>query len=101
VSGSEIALARAAAAAARARLDATLSETRDRLRPANLADVAWDTAKDKAIEKAAEAVAAARARPAATATALGAIALFLARKPAVRAIARLAGGGDTKRRSSR
>ncbi|GAA4813597.1 hypothetical protein GCM10023232_06270 [Sphingosinicella ginsenosidimutans] len=97
MSASDIQTARRAAILARARLDATLAETQQRLRPGNLAGEAWDGAKGKAADKAVEAFEAAKARPAATATAAGAIALFLARGPLIRAAGRLLGGKKTRR----
>ena len=97
MSAIDIETARRAVIAARARLDATLAETQDRLRPGNLAGEAWDGAKGKAADKAIEALEAAKARPASTATAVGAIALFLARGPLIRAAGRLFGGKKTRR----
>lgn len=97
MSAIDIETARRAVIAARARLDATLAETQDRLRPGNLAGEAWDGAKGKAADKAIEALEAAKARPAATATAVGAIALFLARGPLIRTAGRLFGGKKTRR----
>lgn len=100
MSGHEIEAARRRVLAARARLDSTLARTQARFHPASLAGEAWDGAKGKAAEKAVEAFEAMKARPAATATAIGAIALFLARRPATRAIGRLFGGAKTRRSSS-
>ncbi len=102
MSAAELARARAAALAARARLDTSLAEARERLRPASLVDAAWDEAKDRAARKAADAAAAIRARPGAVALALGAVALFFARRPARRAISRLVGrGGQNRNRRSK
>ena len=97
MSGRDIEAARRRSIAARARLDMTLVETQERLRPGSLAGEAWDGAKSKAAQKAFEAFEAAKARPAATATAVGAIALFLARGPVTRAIGRLFGRDKTRR----
>lgn len=100
MSAHDIEAARRQVLAARARLDATLAETQDRLRPASLAGEAWDGAKGKAADKAIEAFEAAKARPAATATAIGAIALFLARGPLIRVAGRLVGGKKKPRSKS-
>jgi hypothetical protein len=99
MSQDELARARAAALAARARFDDSLAEARERLRPASLVDAAWDEAKDRAARKAAETAAAIRARPGAVALAVGAVALFFARRPALRALSRVAGRDKPKRRS--
>jgi len=97
MSANDIETARRRVIATRGRLDATLAETQDRLRPISLAGEAWDGAKGKAADKAVEAFEAVKARPAAAATAAGAIALYLARGPLIRAAGRLFGGGKTRR----
>lgn len=81
--------------AARARLDGTLGALQLRLRPASLAGEAWDGVKDKSADLADGALQAVRKRPAAASVAVGALALFLAREPLKRGLARLvAGSGE-------
>ena len=65
--------------AARARLFGTVAELQDRLKPANLAQNALDSATQGVSSAARKGVAAARERPLAVAAATGAIGLFLAR----------------------
>lgn len=90
----EIEQAQRAARQARARFEATLVQTQDRLRPANLAGEAWDGVKDKSATLAGDAVDKVKQRPGAVSLALGAVALFLARRPLTRAAGRLISGGD-------
>ena len=90
----EIEQAQRAARLARARFDATLAATQDRLRPANLAEEAWDGVKEKSASVAEDAVDAVKQRPGMVSLALGAVALFLARRPLKRAAGRLISGGD-------
>ena len=90
----EIEQAQRAARLARARFEATLAETQDRLRPANLAGEAWDGVKEKSANLAEDAVDKVKQRPGMVSLALGAIALFLARKPLKRAAGKLISGGD-------
>jgi hypothetical protein len=90
----EIEQAQRARRLARARFEATLVETQDRLRPANLAGEAWDGVKEKSANLAGDAVDKVKQRPGAVSLALGAIALFLARRPLTRAAGRLISGGD-------
>lgn len=71
---------------ARRRLERSLAETRERLRPGNLAGEAWDGVKDKSASLADEALDAVKQRPATVSLALGAVALFLARAPLKRAV---------------
>lgn len=71
---------------ARARFEATLAATQDRLRPGNLANEAWDGVKEKSASVAEDAVDAVKQRPATVGAVLGALALFLARKPVARAV---------------
>ncbi|MGE0178838.1 MAG: hypothetical protein AB7O91_03335 [Sphingomonas sp.] len=82
----EIERAQRAARLARARFDATLGEVQERLRPANLAGEAWDGVKEKSANLADDAVDAVKARPGMVSLALGAVALFVARKPIGRAV---------------
>jgi ElaB/YqjD/DUF883 family membrane-anchored ribosome-binding protein len=80
VSDTDLATARARAAAARADLQATFLELEERLRPSNLASDAIDTLRRKSGEVAGEAVEAVRTRPvAASAIAAGIGALIGAR----------------------
>lgn len=87
-----IELARRAAVQARARFDATLVATQQRMKPANLAGEAWDGVKDKSVDIADGALEAVKKRPAAVSLALGALALFLARAPIKRAVSGLISG---------
>ena len=77
------------AIAARQRLDSDLTVARTRLRPANLAGEAWDGVKEKSANMADDAVEAVKARPGMVSLALGAVALFFARKPIGRAVGSL------------
>ena len=74
------------AIAARQRLDSDLVTARTRLRPGNLAGEAWDGVKEKSASMADDAVEAVKARPGMVSLALGAVALFFARKPIGRAV---------------
>ena len=86
--------AQRAAGLARGRFEATLAEAQDRLRPGNLAGEAWDGVKEKGATIAEDAVDKVKQRPAMVSLALGAVALFLARRPLVRAAGKLISGGD-------
>lgn len=88
----EIEQAQRAARRARARFEATLAETQDRLRPASLAGEAWDGVKEKSANLAGDAVDQVKQRPGMVSLALGAVALFLARKPVFRAVGGLISG---------
>ena len=66
----------------------------ERLRPANLAGEAWDGVKEKSANIADDAVDAVKQRPGTVSLVLGAIALFLARKPIARAVGGLISRGD-------
>ena len=77
--------AKSDAVAARVRFLDTLDETRQRLKPGNLANEAWTGVKDKTAEAAGNAVGAVKKRPKTVAMILGGLALFLARKPIGRA----------------
>ena len=74
---------------ARRQLLSTVGELQQRLKPANLANNAWEGVTDKAGEFADDAVQAVRARPVAVSAALGAFTLFLARAPIRSAVSRL------------
>ena len=75
----DVAAAKARAEAARARLFGTLGQVQTRLKPANLAQDAVDSAAQGVASVARKGVDAARARPVAAAGIVGAIGLFLAR----------------------
>jgi Protein of unknown function (DUF3618) len=90
----EIEQAQRAARLARARFEGTLDAVQDRLRPANLANEAWTGVKEKSASVAEDAVDAVKQRPGTVGAVLGALALFLARKPLQRAAGRLISGGD-------
>jgi len=90
----EIERARRESARARRTLETTLAEVQQRLRPGNLAGEAWDGVKGKGAELAGDAIEAAKARPGAVSIALGALGLFLARKPLKRAVSRLISGEE-------
>ena len=77
------------ALSARADAERTLAALRERLRPGSLAGNAWDGVKDKGADLADGAVSAVKARPGKVALALGAVALFFARKPLKRAATNL------------
>lgn len=86
MSVAEIERARRSARRSRDRLEATLAEAQNRLRPANLASEAWVGVKEKGADMADGAVDAVKQRPGLAGMALGALALFLARKPVARAV---------------
>jgi hypothetical protein len=90
----DIAQAKGEAVRAKARLEATLTEVQQRLRPGNLAGEAWDGVKDKGADLAEGALQAVKKRPGAVSLALGAFALFLARNPLKRAAGRLLSGKE-------
>jgi hypothetical protein len=77
---------------ARAQLDSTLVALQQRLHPKSLATEAWDGVKEKSGDLAEGALGAVRQRPAAAGIAVGALALFLARGPLLRAAQRALGG---------
>ncbi|MEA3014130.1 MAG: hypothetical protein QOD42_2675 [Sphingomonadales bacterium] len=74
---------------ARGRLEMTVADLQQRLRPGSLAGEAWDGVKGKSADLADGALKAVKKRPAAVSLALGAFALFLARAPIKRAVTRL------------
>lgn len=86
--------AKRASVRARRRFDSTLAAVQARLRPANLAEEAWDGVKGKGAELADGAVEAVRKRPVAVSAALGLLGLFLARQPLKRAASRLISGDE-------
>lgn len=90
----DIAQARRESLRARTRFETTLAATQARLHPTNLAEEAWDGVKEKGAEVADNAVQAVKSRPAAVSLTLGAVALFLARGPLLRAASRLVSGGE-------
>jgi hypothetical protein len=83
---------------ARGRLEMTIADVQQRLRPGSLAGEAWGGVKEKSADLADGALKAVKKRPAAVSLALGAFALFLARSPIKRAVTRLVsrdkGDGD-------
>lgn len=85
----EIERAKRDAVRARGRFESTLAAVQARLRPGNLAEEAWDGVKDKGADLADGALQAVKQRPGTVSMALGAFALFLARKPLARAARRL------------
>lgn len=91
---SQLEQAKRNAVMARQRLDSSLVAVQLRLKPGNLAGEAWDGVKDKSADLADGALEAVRKRPAAVSVALGAFALFLARKPLARTVSRLVGGEE-------
>lgn len=89
--------AKSDAVAARVRFLDTLDEAQQRLKPGNLASEAWTGVKSKSAAAAGNAVEAAKKRPGTMALVLGGLALFLARKPIIKA----AGGLVSRRRRKR
>jgi ElaB/YqjD/DUF883 family membrane-anchored ribosome-binding protein len=81
----EIEFAKRQAHNARARLDSTLTALQVRLEPRTLATEAWDGVREKGNEVAETALDAVKERPGVAAAAVGAVALFLTRKPLWRA----------------
>ena len=85
----EVTRAEHAATAARARLMTTIGEIQDRLQPRELVREGVDRLRERGEDLAEQTVATVRANPAATATAGGALALFLLRRPLGRLVGRL------------
>ena len=81
------------AEAARRRLDSTLVALQQRLHPKALATDAWTGVKEKSSDLAEGAFDAVKQRPRAVSLALGAVVLFLARRPLANAVGRAFGGG--------
>lgn len=77
----EVTAAKLQAERARARLMDTAQRLQVRLSPGNLAQNAWQGAKEKGADLAENAVDAVRKRPVAATSIVAAIALFLAREP--------------------
>jgi hypothetical protein len=91
MSKADIARAEAQVAEAREKLLASTQSLQARLKPAVLANDAWEAARDKGEEVAAEAVRAVKQRPVAASAAVIGVAALVARKPIWRLIARLRG----------
>jgi hypothetical protein len=89
MSAKELEQAKRDAVNARARVEITIADVQQRLRPGSLAGEAWDGVKGKSADLADGALKAVKKRPAAVSLALGAFALFLARAPIKRAVTRL------------
>jgi hypothetical protein len=89
MSASEIEQAKRHVAMARARLESSAAAIQYRLKPGNLATEAWDGVKDKSEALTETALAEVRKRPVAVSLAAGALALFLTRRPLIRAVGRL------------
>ena len=81
MSAPELVRAKQEAERSRRRLQATVAELQQKLKPANIANNAIQGVKDKGEALAGDAVEAVRARPVATRAALGAVTLLLARRP--------------------
>lgn len=81
MSAPEILAARKQAELAKRSMIATASELQRRLKPSTIAGNAWEGVTEKAADVADGAVEAVKARPAAASAAVGAVALFLARRP--------------------
>jgi ElaB/YqjD/DUF883 family membrane-anchored ribosome-binding protein len=94
VNAAEVENAKREAEAARRRFDSTMVALQQRLHPKSLATEAWDGVKEKSNDLAEGALGAVRQRPAAVSVALGAVVLFLARKPLRRAVGRVFGGEE-------
>ena len=95
----QVAAARIKAEKARAELMETAQELQQRLRPAVLAQNAWEGAKSKGADLAEDAVDAVRSRPAIATGIVAALALFLAREPLMGAASKLASGAKNKRKA--
>jgi hypothetical protein len=94
MSATAIAEAKREAVLARRRAEQSFAALRDRLQPGSLAEEAWDGVKDKGAEVADNALQAVKSRPKAVSLALGALAIFLARRPLKRAVSRLVSGDE-------
>ena len=81
MSAPELIRAKQEAERARRRLQGTVAELQQKLKPANIANNAIQGVKDKGEAIAEDAVEAVRTRPMAASAALGAFTLFLARRP--------------------
>ena len=94
MSAADLEQAKRNAVTARATLDSHVAALQLRLRPAHLANEAWDGVKDKSADLADGALEAVRKRPGVVAAALGALGLFMAREPLKRAAIRLISGAN-------
>jgi len=98
VSGSaEIAVTRAEAERARARLMASAHELQERLSPKVLARDTWEGAKSKGADLVEDAVDAVKARPLAATGVVAAITMFLARGPLMDLAGQLVDGISAKK----
>ena len=95
----QVTAAKLEAEAARTRLMESAQRLQVRLSPGNLAQNAWQGAKEKGADLAENAVDAVRKRPVATTGVVAAIALFLAREPLMNLAEKVADG--VKRKSSK
>lgn len=95
-----IARARGEADVAKARLMATLDETKARLAPGKLASDAVQSAKDKSLVAADEAVTAVKERPGLAAGVATAAALFIARRPLWAAVRSMFGDDDAEEKTN-
>ncbi len=84
---------------AKGRLDSTLVALQTRVKPANLANEAWDGVRDRSSSFADTAMVEAKKRPAVVGAAVGVLALLLARKPIGRALGRLFSSEDEVERN--
>jgi hypothetical protein len=89
MSAPELVKARREAEQARRRLQETVHELQQRLKPGTIAGNAWEGVKEKSGEIAEDAVGAVKARPVVVSAGLAAFTLFLARAPIKAAVARL------------
>jgi hypothetical protein len=91
----DLARAQYAAIQAKKRLASTAGALQYRLKPATIANHAWEGVRDKSNELADDALQAVKERPAAASGVLAAIVVFLARHPLWRAATRIVSrGGD-------
>ena len=93
----DIAVARAEAERARARLMASAHELQERLSPKVLARDTWEGAKSKGADLVEDAVDAVKARPLATTGVIAAITMFLARGPLMDLAGQLVDGISAKK----
>ena len=93
----DIAVARAEAERARARLMASAHELQERLSPKVLARDTWEGAKSKGADLVEDAVDAVKARPLATTGVVAALTMFLARGPLMDLAGQLVDGISAKK----
>ena len=79
---------------AKKRLSSTLGALQYRLKPATLANNAWEGVRDKSSEMADDALQAVKERPVAASGLLAGLLVFLARGPLRRGASRIFSGGD-------